>query len=88
MLVNDDEETVRAAEIATKTFGAASVVYPGRTFLASEDFAFMLQQRKGTYCFVGNGPGPTVHHPQYVFNKYILPDGAAYWVALAEAHLV
>lgn len=87
VLVNDDAETERAAEIATEAFGADRVVYPGPTFLASEDFAFMLQQRKGTYCFVGNGQGPMVHHPQYVFNKEILPDGAAYWVALAEAQL-
>jgi len=29
---------------------------PGPTFLGSEDFAFMLQQKKGTYCFIGNGP--------------------------------
>lgn len=87
VLVNDDAETERAAEIAKSTFGEDRVVYPGPTFLASEDFAFMLQQKPGTYCFVGNGPGPMVHHPQYVFNKDILADGAAYWVAIAEGYL-
>lgn len=87
VLVNDDAETERAAEIAKSTFGEDRVVYPGPTFLASEDFAFMLQQKPGTYCFVGNGPGPMVHHPQYTFNKNILADGAAYWVAIAEGYL-
>lgn len=88
VLVNDEEETLRAAEIARAALGEDRVVYPGPTFLASEDFAFMLQQQKGTYCFVGNGPGPMVHHPQFQFDKENLPVGAAYWVALTEAYLV
>lgn len=87
VLVNDEEATERAAEIAKSTFGEERVVYPGPTFLASEDFAFMLERCKGTYCVVGNGPGPMVHHPQYQFNQEILPLGAAYWVALAENYL-
>jgi hippurate hydrolase len=28
-----------------------------------------------------------VHHPQYFFNRDILPVGAAYWVALTEGYL-
>ena len=47
----------------------------------------MLQQRKGTYCFIGNGDTPMVHHPQFTLNQDILPKGAAYWVALAEGYL-
>lgn len=87
VLVNDPTETARAAEIARQTFGAERVVFPGPRFLASEDFAFMLAQRRGTYCILGNGPGPMVHHPGYQFNQAILPVGAAYWVALAESYL-
>jgi len=87
VLVNDPGETARAAQIAREAFGGDSVIYPGPTFLASEDFAFMLEQKKGTYCFLGNGEGPMVHHPQYTFNTDILPRGAAYWVALTEGYL-
>jgi len=87
VLVNDEAETLRAAEIARNAFGAEDVVYPGPTFLGSEDFAFMLQQRKGTYCFLGNGDTPMVHHPQYTFDPSTLPKGAAYWVALTEGYL-
>jgi len=87
VLVNDEEETLRAAEIARAAFGDDEVIYPGPTFLGSEDFAFMLQEKKGTYCFIGNGDTPMVHHPRYVFNQEILPKGAAYWVALAEGYL-
>ncbi len=87
VLVNDETETRRAAEIARAAFGADDVVYPGPTFLGSEDFAFMLRERRGTYCFIGNGDTPMVHHPRFVFDRGILPKGAAYWVALAEGHL-
>ena len=87
VLVNSKEETLEAYEIAKTTFGDDRAVYPGPTFLGSEDFAFMLQKRPGTYCFVGNGDTPMVHHPQFIFNQDILPLGAAYWVALTEGLL-
>ena len=87
VLVNDERETRRAADIARAAFGDEDVVYPGPTFLGSEDFAFMLQQRPGTYCFIGNGDTPMVHHPRFVLDQRILPKGAAYWVALAEGYL-
>ncbi|PWG03211.1 amidohydrolase [Sphingosinicella humi] len=87
VLVNDESETKKAVKIARQAFGDDRVIYPGPAFLASEDFAFMLQERKGTYCFLGGGPGKMVHHPEYRFNQAILPMGAAYWVALVENYL-
>ena len=87
VLVNTKEETLKAYEIAQSAFGEDRTVYPGPTFLGSEDFAFMLQKRPGTYCFIGNGDTPMVHHPEFVFNQDILPRGAAYWVALTEGLL-
>lgn len=87
VLVNDEQETRRAAEIARAAFGDDDVVYPGPTFLGSEDFAFMLHEKKGTYCFLGNGDTPMVHHPRFTLNQDILPKGAAYWVALTEGYL-
>ena len=87
VLTNDEQETLKAAEISRAAFGDAEVMYPGPTFLGSEDFAFMLQETKGTYCFLGNGDTPMVHHPEYTFNPSILPRGAAYWVALTEGYL-
>lgn len=87
VLINDPSETEKAAAIARKTFGADKVVCPGPTYLGSEDFAFMLQKKKGTYCFLGNGDTNMVHHPQYIFNQDNLLVGAAYWVALTENYL-
>lgn len=88
VLVNDVEETRKAYEIAKTAFGDNRAVYPGPTFLGSEDFAFMLQKKPGHYCFIGNGDTPMVHHPKYVFNQDILPKGAAYWVHLTEGLLL
>ena len=87
VLVNSVEETERACEIARNAFGDAEVIFPGPTYLGSEDFAFMLQRVRGTYCFIGNGNTKMVHHPEYIFDTDILPIGAAYWVALTEAIL-
>jgi hippurate hydrolase len=87
VLVNDPVETARAAAIARQAFGDDAVVYPGPSYLGSEDFAFMLQKKPGTYCLLGNGDTPMVHHPRYVFNDDILPVGAAYWAVLTEQYL-
>src|SRR5690606_33960241 len=87
VLVNDPAATEKAATIAREVFGDEAVMYPGPSYLGSEDFAFMLQEKQGTYCLLGNGDTPMVHHPQYVFDDEILPVGAAYWVALTEHYL-
>jgi hippurate hydrolase len=87
VLANDPGETAKAAAIAREAFGEHAVMYPGPSYLGSEDFAFMLQKKKGTYCLLGNGDTAMVHHPQYVFDDAILPMGAAYWVMLTERYL-
>lgn len=87
VLVNDAAQTAFAAQVATDLLGADKVVTDGPRFMGSEDFAFFAQQRPGTYCFIGNGDTPMVHHPMYDFDDRNLPIGAAYWVALAEAFL-
>ena len=87
VLVNDPTETAIAASIARQAFGDGAVMYPGPSYLGSEDFAFMLQKKQGTYCLLGNGDTAMVHHPRYVFNDGILATGAAYWVTLTEQYL-
>lgn len=54
---------------------------------ASEDFAFMLEERPGSYFFVGNGDSAGLHSPQYDFNDEILLPAALFWVRLTEASL-
>ncbi|RYF86119.1 MAG: amidohydrolase [Chitinophagaceae bacterium] len=87
VLVNTPENTQWAAQVARHVFGEDRVDDTLHPFMGSEDFAFMLQKKQGTYCMLGNGDTPMVHHPQYIFNQDILPVGAAYWVGLAEEYL-
>ncbi len=87
VLVNSPENTHWAASAARKVFGESNVVDDLHPYMGSEDFAFMLQKKQGTYCMLGNGDTYMVHHPQYVFDQEILPLGAAYWVGLVEDYL-
>ncbi|GGK89255.1 M20 aminoacylase family protein [Rufibacter glacialis] len=87
VLVNTPENTHWAAKVARDVFGEEKVVETLHPYMGSEDFAFMLQKKQGTYCMLGNGDTPMVHHPEYIFNQEILPIGAAYWVGLTEAYL-
>lgn len=87
VLVNTPENTQWASSIAKKTFGEENVIDGTHPYMGSEDFAFMLEQRNGTYCLLGNGDTFMVHHPEYVFNQDLLPLGARYWVALVEDYL-
>ena len=87
VLVNTPENTQWAASVARGVFGEENVIDTLHPYMGSEDFAFMLQKKQGTYCMLGNGDGYMVHHPQYIFNQEILPLGAAYWVGLTEKYL-
>ncbi|HQU11915.1 MAG TPA: M20 aminoacylase family protein [Acidiphilium sp.] len=87
VLVNDPAETASCAEIARRVVGEDNVITPGPTFMGSEDFAFFAEAVPCSYGFIGNGDTPMVHHPRYAFDDRNLPIGAAYWAALAEAHL-
>ena len=57
--------------------------------MVSEDFAFMLRQRPGSYIWMGTGTedagGQQLHSPQFDFNDDALPLGVSYWVALGRA---
>ncbi len=87
VLVNTREETQFAANVARQRFGEDSVVYPCKPMMSSEDFAFMLQHKPGSYVMIGNGDTPMVHNPAYIFDQDILAMGASLWVALCEEYL-
>jgi hippurate hydrolase len=97
-LVNHAAETEFAAEVMDSIVGTANVTRGIEPTMGSEDFAFMLQARPGTYVFIGNGDGThrsaghgagpcTLHNPSYDFNDELIPLGATYWVRLVERFL-
>ena len=90
VLVNHPAQTEFAREVAISLVGEDNVV--NRTpVMGSEDFAYMLEHRPGSYVRLGNGLGEeggcVVHNPLYNFNDKALPIGAAFWVKLAQNYL-
>lgn len=88
--INTEVEVGAAADAARAVAGSKRVYIDVPPTMASEDFAFMLQERPGAYIFVGNGGGPgtcMVHNPGYDFNDDVLVHGARYWVELVERQL-
>ena len=87
VLVNHAAETDFARQVAAEQFGADRIEAGFPPITASEDFAYMLEERPGSYLFLGNGDSAALHSPHYNFNDEILPVAARYWVALAERYL-
>ncbi|RVP84981.1 amidohydrolase, partial [Sinorhizobium meliloti] len=88
--INHKAETDFLREAAIRFAGADKVVDLARPFMGSEDFAYMLKERPGSYFFLGSrvtGEEKSLHHPGYDFNDDLLPIGAAFWTELAEAYL-
>jgi amidohydrolase len=89
-LVNAADEAAFIADTAAELVGEANVNRDGRLVMASEDFAYMLEQRPGAYIQIGNGDGEgacEVHNGGYDFNDAILPLGATLFARLAEKKL-
>ncbi|MDH4413345.1 MAG: M20 family metallopeptidase [Rhizobium sp.] len=88
--VNHKAETDFVRDLAVSFAGKDKVYDLPRPMMGSEDFAYMLAKRPGTYFFLGTQRTPNdppLHHPRYDFNDDILPIGTTFWVELAERYL-
>jgi hippurate hydrolase len=89
-LINEASATDWAAKVAADIVGADNVDPAYAPTMGGEDFAFMLQAKRGAYIFIGNGSGEggcMLHNPHYDFNDEVLPLGASYWARLVEKSL-
>lgn len=86
-LINHRAETAFARDVALSSFELERVEAGFRPRTASEDFAFMLQEKPGSYLFVGNGDSAPLHSAHYDFNDAIIAPAARYWVRLIETFL-
>ncbi len=86
-LINHRTETEFARDVAVETFGPGQLVNDFKPRTASEDFAFMLEEKAGSYLFVGNGDSAPLHSANYDFNDAIIAPAARYWVRLVETFL-
>ncbi|TMH36785.1 MAG: amidohydrolase [Betaproteobacteria bacterium] len=88
--INSEREAEFAAGVAEALLGPENVVRNLEPSMGSEDFSFMLQQRPGAYARLGQGGaegGCFLHNSRYDFNDEVIPIGAGYLAALAEAAL-
>jgi len=88
--INTPEEADFTAAVMADVVGAENVYRDKPPKMASEDFAFMLNEKPGAYVWLGNGPGEggcMLHNPSYDFNDDALPLGASYWARLVETRL-
>jgi hippurate hydrolase len=92
VLVNSEQETEFARQVALDLVGADRVVLNGPPLTGSEDFAFMLEKVPGSYLLIGNGDGDSagacmVHNPGYDFNDDNIATGSDYWIHLVKTYL-
>ncbi len=96
-VINTAQEVQFARQVMAGLVGEQQVLTQEPT-MGAEDFSFMLQEKPGAYCFIGNGEGShrtpghgegpcMLHNPSYDFNDALIPLGASYWVKLAETWL-
>ena len=84
VMVNSDEQTEFAADVATKVSGECE---EAPLVMGGEDFAFMLNERPGAYILVGNGDTASVHHPEYNFTDEAIPAGCSWWAEIVEQRM-
>jgi hippurate hydrolase len=88
VVVNSDAETQFAREVAEELVGPQRVIARFPPVSGSEDFAYYLLHKPGSFLRLGNGEvGAMLHNPAYDFNDEILTVGAAYWTRLVERFL-
>ena len=95
--INSTAEAKFARELMLELVGE-DLTLAQEPVMGAEDFSFMLQAKPGAYLFIGNGDGDhrahghgagpcELHNASYDFNDHLLPQGAAYWVLLAQRWL-
>jgi amidohydrolase len=83
--VNHEEATVWAVEAARAV--ANEVDADANPIMPSEDFSYMLNERPGTYLFLGNGDSAMCHHPKYNFNDEAIPYGCSFFAEIVERRM-
>jgi hippurate hydrolase len=86
-LVNHPEHAQAIADAAAELVGDANVNRAQAPAVASEDFAFMLEQVPGAYINLGNGESAAVHNHLYNFSDEAIPFGSALFARLVERQM-
>lgn len=84
--INTAAQAQVVRDAATAILGTENVDPDIAPLMASEDFAYMLQEKPGAYFFLGNG-GYMCHHPKFDFNDEVLPVGMSVMAEIAHQRL-
>lgn len=82
--INSAAEAAVARDVAADMGLDTAIAAPS---MASEDFAFMLNEVPGAYIWLGaarEGENPGLHSAKFDFNDAVLPVGAEFWVRLVR----
>jgi hippurate hydrolase len=82
--INHADQTDFAATVAASVVGETKVDSNMTPEMGAEDFSYMLEARPGAFLFLGQGKGPSVHHPEFDFNDDVAPVGASFFARLVE----
>ncbi len=82
---NHAEQTGFVTDLVKETMGEDRIDTTVPPTMGAEDFSYMLEERPGSYIFMGNGDSAGLHHPAYEFNDAAIPVGIQYWASIVEA---
>ena len=85
--INTAKEAQFAARVAASLIGEDNVIPDLPPSMGAEDFSFMLQEKPGAYCRLGQSTSADpvfLHNTRYDFNDAVIPLGAGFLAALAE----
>ena len=82
---NHADQTDFAVKVAQSVVGADKVDHESPPLMGAEDFSYMLNERPGSYIFLGNGDTAACHHPAYNFDDNAIPVGTSYLAKIVEA---
>ena len=92
--VNDQAEAAFALGVAEDLFGAGAALRMPNPITGSEDFSRVLAEVPGAMVFLGAhvdghepATAPSNHSPLAAFDDAVLPQGAAFYAALAARRL-
>ena len=82
--INHAAQTDFAVRVAEEVVSEARVIDDRHPEMGAEDFSYMLEARPGSYLMLGQGIGPSCHHPAFDFNDDVAPIGASFFARLIE----
>ena len=86
--INHEADALFARSIISDVLGPEGLQTDLTPAMCAEDFSYMLQEKEGTYIWLGAGKeSVNLHSPLFDFNDDLLPIGASLWVRVVEAKL-